>query len=211
MKFGRFLLEQEHAPWREHYIDYAMLKRIVYDSAETAAEAAPGARARLLVPDVERFMQRLDGEMERVSAFYARTAGELRDQLVRLSVKQQAHGASEALVEALRDVGRTAVLLVQFLELNVTALRKILKKHEKRVVAGHVAVRYIASRRVKESALEKLHSHAEVRGATGHAATAREAAGSGGKMRGRGGKRRRANADTGGPCRCMGTRACCRS
>lgn len=167
MKFGKYLLEQVHAPWREHYIDYAMLKRLVYETAETAEQGAcaleAGARARLLGPDVERFMTALDGEIERVSAFYARMAGELRGQLVCLAAEQQAHGASEPLVEALRDVGRTAVLLVQFLELNVTALRKILKKHEKRVAAGQVAARYLASRRVKESALERLHSQAEVR------------------------------------------------
>lgn len=150
-----------HPPWAQHMIDYAGLKRVVY--ATEHAQSADGGRVRASEAETEAFMERLDGEIERVSAFYTRMAAELRLQLSQLQAEQQSSGASEAMIEALREVGRTAVLLVQFLELNLTGLRKILKKHEKRIRGQPVAARYLASRRDKESALQRLHNHTEVR------------------------------------------------
>jgi len=166
MKYGRYLRDNMHPSWASHYIDYGMLKKVVMTTAlvqgADPALIPVGVRDAAINEDVRSFMSQLDVEVERVTLFYTQTAAELRVQLALLNAEQQAVGASEALVEALRAVGRTAVLLVQFLELNLTGLRKILKKHEKRITGFPVAARFLESRRSNESALQRLHNHTEL-------------------------------------------------
>ncbi|KAJ1617309.1 hypothetical protein T492DRAFT_850184 [Pavlovales sp. CCMP2436] len=60
--------------------------------------------------------------------------------------------------------------MAQFLELNLTGLRKILKKHEKRITGFPVAARFLESRRSNESALQRLHNHTELDEVAAHTA-----------------------------------------
>lgn len=164
MKFGRYLKENIHPPWREHYIDYARLKKQVERTARVqqsdSALVDTSFRDSVINLGVGEFMDILDAEIDKVTRFYRRKAAELRTSLSRLS--ETIRSLKTTSVEALEDVGRDAVLLVQFLELNLTGLRKILKKHEKRVKGHPFAEDFLKSRRSKESALAELCNHEEL-------------------------------------------------
>ena len=134
MKFGRRLLELEYEPWKSYYVDYEKLKNILED-----ADGEPSANRE------REFVRQLNREIEKTVLFFLQEQGQLASRLSQLHQEERQYGLDLAkqsektitraklrkLSQAYRDIGEDLVHLIHFVELCVTAVRKILKKHDK--------------------------------------------------------------------------------
>jgi SPX domain protein involved in polyphosphate accumulation len=166
VKFGKVLISQRIAEWEEHYINYKMLKQ------ELKRHPYVGS---------DHFAALLDHEIEKVVFFYLKKQGELSSALWKLRCVQSS--ASRRFVPAncqssavaipsprsalripsyaqdLQNLGVTVVNLLHFLELNTTGLRKILKKHDKKMKKRKRATimgKYLSRRQDPYSPLDQV-------------------------------------------------------
>jgi SPX domain protein involved in polyphosphate accumulation len=166
VKFGKILVSQRITEWKEHYISYKMLKR------ELKRHPFVGS---------DHFAALLDHEVEKVVFFYLKQQGEISSQLWKLRCIQSlasrrfvpANCQSSAMAipsprsslrvpeyaKDLQTVGVTTVNLLRYLELNITGLRKILKKHDKKMKKkkrNALMGRYLARRKDPSSPLDQV-------------------------------------------------------
>lgn len=115
----------------------------------------------------DSFSRRLDAEVEKAVLFFLVRQGEIADRLLELRKEapsfrdmfpSQGRGRSlEELQMAYKDIAREVVKLLHFLRLNITGLRKVLKKHDKQIREKMLAQHYLASRARKQySFLQQL-------------------------------------------------------
>ena len=131
---------------------------------------AANARTRLRAlgsPEIRDDMElafagRLDDELEGVVCFVLAEQGSLAEDLHRARADtrwgSEVKGDLDALADEYRAVGRRLVSLLNFLELNITGTRKILKKYNK-VMHTRLASRYLLSRSGPWGLLNTLHHH----------------------------------------------------
>ena len=121
MHFGKQLLANRYEPWSSFYLDYEGLKAVLQDAT---------------------FASRLADEIQRIVHFFLQQQGQLSTQLQQLTTatRQQQlepgdnddNGAElEQLRQEYTQAAYTLLHLVHYVDLNVTGLRKILKKHDK--------------------------------------------------------------------------------
>ncbi|CAI5522435.1 unnamed protein product [Closterium sp. Naga37s-1] len=157
VQYGRYLLSHRVPGWEPYYLNYKSLKKEI--RAYEAAVASGVTEEDVQQDMARRFSEHLDSQMEKVVLFFLEQQGVLAGKLQRL--REQREGSNTRgdesslaivmssdfsdMMEQYRDVGRELLQLLQFVELNATGLRKILKKFDRRVGVrlGHT---YIASR-----------------------------------------------------------------
>ncbi|GJP40506.1 hypothetical protein CLOM_g182 [Closterium sp. NIES-68] len=156
VQYGRYILSHRLPGWEPYYLNYKSLKKEI--RAYEAAVAA-GVTEELQQDMACRFSEHLDSQMEKVVLFFLQQQGVLAGKLQRLRELREGsntRGDESSLailmptdfadmMEQYRDVGRELLQLLQFVELNATGLRKILKKFDRRV-GVRLGQRYIASR-----------------------------------------------------------------
>ncbi|KAI3431392.1 hypothetical protein D9Q98_004446 [Chlorella vulgaris] len=161
MRFGRSLASQAHPGWRQHYLDYDALKQSIKACAEAQRAAAqqqgPPLSIRALLEDSQaKFQSQLDAEVLKVIGFYQQHSAQLLEevdraseglrQLLRPDQQEQAPrsadkaAALESSVEQLEELIVETTQLLQYVSLNMTAIRKALKKYAKNVVATNQPV-----------------------------------------------------------------------
>lgn len=146
--FGKRLLALEYEPWKDYYLDYNGLKKFLEKASYSHSYQTEYQQQTSQEEESCEFVRRLDGELEKAVLFFLSQQGEVAARLSELR-QEQHRCASEIrssqhdgdnngrlqrlrdLAEAYRSVGQDVVHLVHFVELNVTGIRKILKKHDK--------------------------------------------------------------------------------
>eukprot|EP00123_Amoebidium_parasiticum_P016653 comp23535_c0_seq1/m.39632 comp23535_c0_seq1/g.39632 ORF comp23535_c0_seq1/g.39632 comp23535_c0_seq1/m.39632 type:complete len:1134 (-) comp23535_c0_seq1:21-3422(-) len=124
MKFGKRLQTQHYLEWERHYINYKALKKNIKTIPHDDSKA---------------FFFALDRELEKVTTFYTRKVSEFQDRLVRLCKRSNiCLGAphvdsvtAESLLTAFHAFLLDISMMKEFVSLNSTGFRKILKKHDK--------------------------------------------------------------------------------
>ncbi|GBG25610.1 Xenotropic and polytropic retrovirus receptor 1-like [Hondaea fermentalgiana] len=140
MKFGKHLQEEAVLGWR--YVDYIGLKQLLKSIVDKGAAARKPRQ-------VNSFAQQLAEELKAVEAFFIEKQAEARRELERLqndlyvcegwveSNYPDTDDHLEGIVQGFTDLGLVVAKLLHYLELNVTATRKIVKKYSH--VTGHHA------------------------------------------------------------------------
>ncbi|KAJ2053095.1 hypothetical protein H4S04_000898 [Coemansia sp. S16] len=132
MKFGQQLRESLLPEWKFYYVDYAGLKRFLYERSDKGYTA----------DDESEFVKLLDGELEKVNNFQQTKSGEMKrrieycEQQVSLITKNDAPTDAKReqldIIEHEIDTVISEVYeLAKFTRLNFTAFIKIVKKHDK--------------------------------------------------------------------------------
>jgi len=157
MKFGKQLAEEAIPGWR--YVDYARLKSILQDLVrprpghEGPVEGQPGAD-RLVSPSRAQgggkpFHEEVKDELVSVESFLATKQEELHTRISKLQDElyvlkgwvesdfPDTEKHLESSIQQLTSVGIELAQLLQYINLNVSAARKILKKYHR--VTGHHA------------------------------------------------------------------------
>ena len=152
VNFGRRLKAHQFAPWKSHYLDYSKLKDIL--ETETSEELA-AFRER-------EFVRQLNRDIEKIVLFFLYEQGQLAVRLSKLGEEERecslevrelaAHTGKEAdtltklkeLSQQYTVVGEDLIHLIHFVELNVTGVRKILKKHDKLYKGNKLSDRYLS-------------------------------------------------------------------
>jgi hypothetical protein len=161
VQFGRRLDALQYEPWGTYYLDYNKLKSSLEDSdGGSAGRISPAKRER-------EFVRQLNEEIQKASLFFLHMQGSLANSLASLQTEQQ--HCREKIQELLatkeqeggqvlaasfrtrlrdlrksyRDVGEYLAHLMHFVELSVTGLRKILKKHDKLFKSNKLSDRYL--------------------------------------------------------------------
>lgn len=158
MKFGKQILCQARIEWAHQYMDYKGLKKLI--SRETRSGTGLITVASLGEPPFEHededclenkvtpspsdapFFFRLDRELEKVNTFYLKKVTELQARFKPLSEKlralqlrptgQDSSSQWTALYEAVIQFQGDLAKLQQYVDVNGTGFRKILKKFDKR-------------------------------------------------------------------------------
>ena len=95
---------------------------------------------RLLVGETRTFAEILDADVEKMVLFYLRTQGDLADRLWQLREYQTTNMQNsfrltmesiDTMCQKYRDLGQDVLDLLEYLDSNVIALRRIIKKHDK--------------------------------------------------------------------------------
>ncbi|KAJ2393748.1 vacuolar transporter chaperone, partial [Coemansia sp. RSA 2603] len=132
MKFGQQLRESLNPDWKFYYVDYAGLKKSLYERADKGYTA----------DDEAEFVNMLDGELEKVNSFQQTKSSEMKRR-IEYCEKQvamiTANSASDlakreqlSIIEREIDAVISEVYeLAKFTRLNFTAFIKIVKKHDK--------------------------------------------------------------------------------
>jgi len=154
MKFGEKLSEQKYLPWSDHYIDYKELKDLLkneekqLNGGHTPSNNQPNKLKPTYFSSVNMamlyeetaspsFLVTLNQQVERVLLFYLYQQGLIASQMelcrARLSEIHSSNLQSqvENLHQECKNVASSLLRLIQYVDLNVTGLRKILKKHDK--------------------------------------------------------------------------------
>ncbi|KAJ2744609.1 hypothetical protein GGI20_002824 [Coemansia sp. BCRC 34301] len=132
MKFGQQLRESLLPEWKFYYVDYAGLKRFLYERSDKGYTA----------DDESEFVKLLDGELEKVNNFQQTKSGEMKrrieycEQQVSLITKNDAPtDAKREQLDVIEHEIDTVISevyeLAKFTRLNFTAFIKIVKKHDK--------------------------------------------------------------------------------
>eukprot|EP00850_Spirogloea_muscicola_P010018 SM000057S18448 [mRNA] locus=s57:693290:697883:- [translate_table: standard] len=135
VQYGQYLVAHRVPGWEAYYIQYKQLKKRIkeYAARQGANNEEDG------VERVRRFSEIVDSQVERTVLFLIEQQGLLAGRLQRLREQREMMEPHEHLVivpqllEAYREVGSDMLKLLQFTEVNATALRKILKKFDKQV------------------------------------------------------------------------------
>ncbi|XP_024391930.1 SPX domain-containing membrane protein At4g22990 isoform X3 [Physcomitrium patens] len=166
--FGQYLRDRQILGWEEYYIAYKSLKKRIKQDSTRAQNSSIGAEERHEI--VKTFSELLDCQVEKVVLFMIEKQGLLAERLQKLRKQREAAATADFLIESevdegsdlnerpsapvvvhwqvmdeYRQIGTELLQLLNFVELNVTGLRKILKKFDKRV-GVRLGGQYIASR-----------------------------------------------------------------
>ncbi|XP_024368342.1 SPX domain-containing membrane protein OsI_21475 [Physcomitrium patens] len=158
--FGHYILDNQIPGWGEYYIGYKALKKRIKHYSQRAHASGISDEERHEI--VRSFSELLDSQVEKIVLFLIERQGLLAERLQRLRKQREMANqdyyddetgeppCSPAVVpwvmmDEYRHIGYDLLQLLEFVELNATGIRKILKKFDKRVGfrLGH---QYISSR-----------------------------------------------------------------
>ncbi|KAJ1734383.1 phosphate system positive regulatory protein pho81 [Coemansia biformis] len=143
MKFGKHIQAHTIPEWAAHYMNYKALKKIINELSvplPPRANPSDAAKERLQTVKAAFFFQ-VDRELEKVNTFYLQKEADFKVRLKSLIEKQRMLGArgprnhvatTRALHEAFLCSRHDLDKLQNFVEINGTGFRKILKKWDKR-------------------------------------------------------------------------------
>lgn len=124
MLFSQKLSEEVYEPWREHYIAYDQLKKLLKESNPSA---------QWTDADETRFVETLDKELDKVYGFETAKFNEISDRIN--AVEQQVSGTqvvdSKALEPVLEQIVSDATHIDKFRRLNYTGFTKLVRKHDR--------------------------------------------------------------------------------
>eukprot|EP00271_Cylindrocystis_brebissonii_P004880 TRINITY_DN16802_c0_g1_i1.p1 TRINITY_DN16802_c0_g1~~TRINITY_DN16802_c0_g1_i1.p1 ORF type:complete len:740 (+),score=168.01 TRINITY_DN16802_c0_g1_i1:199-2418(+) len=157
VRFGAFLLAHEVPGWEEYYMNYKMLRKAIKAYEGRAATASEEERQTML----KGFSALLDNQVEKTVLFFLEEQGHIAGRLQKLQVVREeltkaitesdaiavvrVHPRIGEVMEQYRDEGRKLLQLLQFMEINATGIRKILKKFDRRI-GMRLGAMYLESR-----------------------------------------------------------------
>ena len=165
MHFGKTLKTKLYEPWAEHYLDYSLLKDILeHEDVNLSSATTCGNDSSIFLSDqcsslsvrglgfstrktTLFFEAELGIEARKVVLFFLQQQGELASRVSELNDNEETG-------RDLRKISEDLIHLIEFVELNITAVRKILKKHD-RLLRGR---RELMSRYM----FRPLHSHSVI-------------------------------------------------
>ena len=138
MRFGDTLVRSEFPPWKNQYIDYAKLKKLLKDE--------DGADSSWTEDDENRFIDEvLNNQLEKVAGFQAQTFKSLEQRASKAGEKLQKlapeDGAAKgeitttrfrAIEDELESIINETKELQRYGSINYTAFLKIVKKHDRK-------------------------------------------------------------------------------
>jgi hypothetical protein len=142
MKFGKKLVALSHSPWAQYYVDYGHLKQILEKEESPDLEGSVASSNHSIFQSSE-FIFQLDQEVEKIVLFLLEQQGQIASQLRHILQEQrrilsypddELHDGmvtSTKLSDLVHETALQLLHLIQFVDLNVTGIRKILKKHDK--------------------------------------------------------------------------------
>lgn len=165
MLFGVKLANDVYPPWKDSYIDYERLKKLLKEGV--IRDRSNGARTKNQKHDFawndndeSRFVEALDKELEKVYGFQIKEYNTLLERLSRLESQTNSEESiknldADAFQTVLEDLLSEAQELDNFYRLNYTGFVKIVKKHDK------LHPKYPSVKSLLEVRLKELPFHSE--------------------------------------------------
>lgn len=165
MLFGVKLANDVYPPWKDSYIDYERLKKLLKEGV--IRDKSNGAKYKSEDPDFawsdhdeSRFVEALDKELEKVYGFQIKEYNTLLERLSRLESQTNSEESikkldADAFQSVLEDLLSEAQELDNFYRLNYTGFVKIVKKHDK------LHPKYASVKSLLEVRLKELPFHSE--------------------------------------------------
>ncbi|XP_056693532.1 SPX domain-containing membrane protein At4g22990 isoform X1 [Spinacia oleracea] len=158
--FGKRLKQTQIEEWQGYYINYKILKKKVN---QYTRQIENGSGDHLLV--LKDFSIMLDNQLEKIVLFMLEQQGLLAKRLSALREQQDTSFQQGSILdvsevrEAYQSVGQDLLRLLFFVEMNAIALRKILKKFDKRL--GYGFTNYYVKTRANHpySQLQQIFKH----------------------------------------------------
>lgn len=133
MLFGVRLANEVYPPWRDDYVQYERLKKLLKENV------IPSGSESWSDEDETAFVAALDGELEKVYSFQAKTYEALSDRLstleksINTTVESHKFTPEDAkgIESTLEDILEEAQQLDRFSRVNFTGFIKIVKKHDR--------------------------------------------------------------------------------
>mmetsp|Transcript_11358 Transcript_11358/g.18796 ORF Transcript_11358/g.18796 Transcript_11358/m.18796 type:complete len:709 (-) Transcript_11358:295-2421(-) len=170
VEFGKQLVESQHEPWANAYLDYKGLKAALKQIGKQQPTDPETSSSIVLLEEAFAgdFELLIDNQIEKVVLFFLEKQGNIASRLndlrhARTSSVHSSTGDFDPKVQSQEylQLGEELVLLVNFVELNVTGLRKILKKHDKKFHKFPIMERYLSHYNVhgNDSHLQQMYHY----------------------------------------------------
>ncbi|CDR37440.1 CYFA0S01e10660g1_1 [Cyberlindnera fabianii] len=155
MLFGVKLSNEIFPPWKDHYINYERLKKLLKEN--TIDAGSKKGKSAWTDHEESQFVAALDSELEKVYSFQATEYGlvnkkieSLEKQVEEINAQgDKEHVEWEPFQQELENALSEARELDQFARLNFTGFQKIVKKHD-RLHPNYNSVKALLSIRLKE-------------------------------------------------------------
>lgn len=154
MLFGVRLANQMYPPWRDSYIEYERLKKLLKESVienrnYSGRRSQRNEQDAWTEKDESNFVAVLDAELEKVYSFQSHKYNSIMDKLLRLEEKTDDEEAIKSLdfnkfQQVLEESLSEAQELDNFCRVNFTGFIKIVKKHDK-LASPPLSVRKVAA------------------------------------------------------------------
>ncbi|KAG7823951.1 hypothetical protein KL909_002688 [Ogataea angusta] len=145
MLFGVKLQNEVFPPWKNYYIDYDHLKRLLKENVIESTENHPGSSSAMSAwseKDEAEFASQLDAELEKVYTFQISKYKELDEEISKLELQSEEYLKSisekkstdldaKTFQKKLEELLWLAKELDHFARLNFTGFIKIVKKHDR--------------------------------------------------------------------------------
>lgn len=135
VNFGKSLKAGQVQEWSGYYINYKLMKKKVKQHAVSFKDGSLG-QSEILA----EFSRKLDDQIEKIVLFILEQQGLLASRIEKLSEQRVVLLEKPAdqqkiylLRQAFREIGEDLLKLIMFVDMNATAIRKILKKFDKRL------------------------------------------------------------------------------
>ncbi|PGH13767.1 hypothetical protein AJ79_03466 [Helicocarpus griseus UAMH5409] len=151
MRFGQTLKKSVYPPWKDHYIDYSKLKKLLreHETKDGSQDGSDDEDSQWTEQDEENFVQELvNVQLDRINAFQVNTYKALRDRTSECEAKleplvakeggpqvEDANERREIAQGAMNDldaITKEVSELEKFSRINFTGFLKAAKKHDRR-------------------------------------------------------------------------------
>lgn len=149
VKFGKHFRQSQVPEWLAHYIDYKALKKYIRGKAYIDYVSNPKQDHSPLKEIMKAFSTLLDAELKKVYIFFVQTERELYVQInshlhIRSSYSIFKSSRINSELNELNLIAYVTLNLLNYIEINMTALNKILKKFNKKInQSGDFSSQYI--------------------------------------------------------------------
>lgn len=157
MKFGNKLLTSQYQLWSEYYLNYEELKDLLKVDDNTTHVSSVVSVSSMNHPFLREavsidFLYSLNRQVEKILLFFLSQQGlisteiaECRRVLLQLREEPGNHGLLAQQRDRYQSIALDLLRLVHYVDLNVTGLRKILKKHDK-ISHKHLSTLYLGGK-----------------------------------------------------------------
>jgi SPX domain protein involved in polyphosphate accumulation len=159
MRFGRTLKISIYAPWKDKYIDYAKLKKLLREDDEKPGSSGEDNEAEWTEQDEEAFVQELvNVQLDKVSQFQSNTSKQIRDRISKCEAKLESLASElkveegdqisaerksklEEVLKELDDIIKETNELEKYSRINFTGFLKAAKKLDRKGLKYRVRTR----------------------------------------------------------------------
>eukprot|EP00501_MAST-03F_sp_TOSAG23-6_P000777 GSMAST32.ASY1.ANO1.807.1 assembled CDS len=141
VQFAKKLNETLDQEWKDKYLDYKSLKKRI----KAIVLCQKDGNSSFTEIKQRIFVTQLELELSKIIVFHSKQEAEIQEEGIAFLDLCDRVKTSRQLLNQYNKLGQQIVRLLKYVELNLTGLRKILKKHDKKISTNPITTEFLQS------------------------------------------------------------------